>query len=306
MSGRCGVLVTGATGNVGRQVVSQLLAARAGGVRALTRDPDTARLPRDVDVRRGDLADSDALTAALDGVDTVFLMWPFHSAEPAAAVVDTLRRHARRVVFLSSGAVRDGVAPQRQPHPVGRSHAAVEQRIERSGLRWTRLRPSTFAANTLWWAGQVRGGDVVEGAYGGVPMALLHEADIAAVAVRALTGDGHAGQTYVLTGPEILTQVEQVHIIGEVLGRPLRWRELPRQAAKARLLADDDFPDSFADTLLDGYAGMLTAPPPVLTSTVEAVTGTPARTYRDWVADHAADFRCAEPVPAARYGSRGR
>ncbi|ADI07533.1 NADPH:quinone reductase and related Zn-dependent oxidoreductase-like protein [Streptomyces bingchenggensis BCW-1] len=121
-------------------------------------------------------------------------------------------------------------------------------------------------------------------------MALLHEADIAAVAVRALTEDGHGHTAYALTGPEILTQAEQVRTIGEVLGRPLRWQELSREEARQRLLADDSFPDSFADPLLDGYAAMLDAPPPATTSTVEAVTGTPARTYRAWVSDHAADF----------------
>ncbi|MFF4696207.1 NAD(P)H-binding protein [Streptomyces chattanoogensis] len=291
MHARSRILVTGATGNVGRQVVSQLLAARAGEVRALTRAPGQARLPQNAEICQGDLADSGALEAALKEVDAVFLMWPFHSAEPAAAVVDAIKRHARRVVFLSSGAVQDDVAPERQPHPVGRSHAAVEQCIEQSGLEWTRLRPSTFAANTRWWAGQIRAGDVVAGAYGAVPMALLHEADIAGVAVRALTEDGHDRKTYVLTGPEVLTQVEQVHTIGEVLGRPIRWQELSREAARARLLADDGFPDSFVDVLLDGYADMMAAPRPAITATIEAVTGRQARTYRDWVADHATDFR---------------
>ncbi|MEU1665934.1 NAD(P)H-binding protein [Streptomyces sparsogenes] len=284
------ILVTGATGNVGRQVVSQLLAAHPGRVRALTRDPATAALPDGVDVYQGDLADPAALETALKGADAVFLMWPFHDAGPAPAVVDALTWHSGRVVFLSSGAVQEGVAPERQPHPVGRSHARVEQLIERSGLVWTHLRPSTFAANTLWWADQIRAGDVVSGAYGAVPMALLHEADIAAVAVRALTEDGHHRAAYALTGPEVLTQAEQVRVIGEVLGRPLRWRELSREEARQRLLADDGFPDSFVEPLLDGYAAMLDAPPPAVTSTVESVTGAPARTYRSWVADHAADF----------------
>ncbi|MFK4270484.1 NAD(P)H-binding protein [Streptomyces milbemycinicus] len=284
------ILVTGASGNVGRQVVSQLMAGHTGEVCALTRDPRAAALPGGVDVHQGDLADPAALEAALKGADAVFLMWPFHSADPAPAVMDAIKWHTGRVVFLSSGAVQAGVAPERQAHPVGRSHARVEQLIERSGLVWTHLRPSTFAANTLWWADQIRAGDVVRGAYGAVPMALLHEADIAAVAVRALTEDGHGHAAYALSGPEVLTQAEQVRTIGEVLGRPLRWQELSREEARQRLLADDSFPDSFVDPLLDGYAAMLDAPPPAITSTVEAVTGAPARTYRTWVSGHAADF----------------
>ncbi|MEU9124891.1 NAD(P)H-binding protein [Streptomyces sp. NPDC048506] len=284
------ILVTGATGNVGRQVVSHLMAVHGGAVRALTRNPATAGLPDGVDVRQGDLADSGALETAAQGADAVFLMWPFHDDAPAATVVNALKRCVGQVVFLSSGAVLDGIVPERQPHPVGRSHAAVERLIERSGLRWTHLRPSTFAANTVWWADQIRVGDVVQGAYGAVPMALLHEADIAAVAVRALTESGHDRAVHVLTGPEVLTQAEQVRTIGEVLGRPVRWQELSREAARQRLLADPEFPDTFVDPLLDGYAAMLAAPPTATTDTVESVTGRPARTFRTWVGDHAADF----------------
>ncbi|GEC10011.1 nucleotide-diphosphate-sugar epimerase [Streptomyces spinoverrucosus] len=285
------ILVTGATGNVGRQVVSQLIAEHTCRVRALTRNPAAAGLPGDVDVCQGDLADPATLETALEGADAVFLMWPFHNTGPASAVVEAIKRHAHRVVFLSSGAVQAGFAPDQQPHPVGRSHAHVEQLIEQSGLTWSYLRPSTFAANTLWWADQIRAGDMVRAAYGAAPMALLHEADIAAVAVRALTEGGHERAVHDLTGPEVLTQAEQVRTIGEVLGRPIRWQELPREEARRLLLADDDFPDSFVDPLLDGYAGMLNAPRPTITSTVETVTGTPARTYREWVSDHAADFR---------------
>lgn len=285
------VLVTGATGNVGRQVVAQLLATGVG-VRALTRHPDSAGLSHGgVDVRAGDLADPHGLEEALKGADRAFLMWPFHTADAAPGVVEALRHHVDRVVFLSSGAVQDGLTPEQQRHPVGRSHAAVERLIERSGLGWTHLRPSTFASNTLWWADQIRAGDVVRGAFGAVPMALLHEADIAAVAVRALTEDGHDKAAYALTGPEVLTQVDQVRILGEAIGRPLRWEELTREAARQQLLADDTFPDSFVDTLLDGYAEMLDAPRPVTTTTVEDVVGRPARTLHQWAVEHAADFR---------------
>ncbi|MEU5011097.1 NAD(P)H-binding protein [Streptomyces sp. NPDC021749] len=285
------VLVTGATGNVGRQVVRQLVPTGVR-VRALTRNPDSVGLSDGgVEVWAGDLSDPGGLEEALRGVDQVFLMWPFHTADPAPALVDALRRHVDRVVLLSSGAVQDGLAPERQPHPVGRSHAALEHVIEGSGLGWTHLRPSTFASNTLWWAGQIRAGDVVRGAFGAAPMALLHEADIAAVAVRALTEDGHDKATYTLTGPEVLTQVDQVRVIGEAIGRPLRWEELSWEGAREQLLADDSFPDVFVDTLLDGYAEMLDAPCPVTTTTVEDVTGRPARTLHQWAVDHVADFR---------------
>jgi uncharacterized protein YbjT (DUF2867 family) len=271
-------LVTGATGNVGRQVVAQLL---PGDVRALTRHPATANLPAEVDVRQGGIED---IETALDGVDAAFLMWPFHSGDPAAAVVDAITRHARRVVFLSSGAVAD------PGNTVGIWHSAVERAIKSSGLEWTIIWPSAFAANTQWWADQIRTGDAVHGVHGSIAAPLLHEADMAAVAVRALTDPGHDHQTYMLTGPEVLSQVDQVRIIGEVLDRPLRWVEETPDEARARLLADDDFPDSFVEPLLDGYREMVAKPPIPVTSTVTDVTGRPARAFRQWVADHRADF----------------
>ncbi|MBB5075630.1 NAD(P)H-binding protein [Nonomuraea endophytica] len=284
------ILVTGAGGNVGGQVLAQL-ARRGTAVRAMTRSPLTVKLPEGAEAMRGDLADPASLEACVDGVEAVFLMWPFHNAGPMAGILEVIKRHAcRRVVLLSSGAVQDGPAPERNTSPVGRSHAEVERLLAESGLPWTVLRPSTFAANALWWAGQIRAGDTVAGPYGAVAMAMLHEADIAAVAVHALTEDGHERACYRLTGPQVLTQAGQVHIIGQALGRPLRWQESSREEARQRLLADDSFPDSFVDVLLDGYAAMLNAPAPTLTSTVETVTGTPARTFHQWVLDHAEAF----------------
>jgi uncharacterized protein YbjT (DUF2867 family) len=270
-------LVTGATGNVGRQVVAQLLPR---DVRALTRNPSTAGLPPGVEIRSGGVMD---IKSALDDVDAVFLMWPLHNAEPS--VVDAIKRHARRVVFLSSGAVHD------PDNPIGRLHREMERAIEDSGLEWTHLRPSTFAANALWWADQIRAGDEVRGFCGDIAMALLHEADMAAVAVRALTEDGHQGKAYDLFGPGFHTQAEQVRIIGEVLGRPLRWIEETPAEAGTRLRADPNFPDDFVNPLLDGYTKMRTAPLPTLTNTVKEVTGRPARTFRTWVMDHTADFQ---------------
>ncbi|MFC5826962.1 SDR family oxidoreductase [Nonomuraea insulae] len=275
------ILVTGATGNVGRQVVHQLTEV-GHPVRALTRNPATAGLPEAAQVVKGDL---ESIGQCLEGVESVFLIWPFHTADAAPAVVAAIARHARRVVLLSSGAVRD------QPDSaVGLSHNEVEQWVEQSGLSWTMLWPSTFAANALWWADRIRAGNVVHGAFGAVPMAMLHERDLAAVAVRALTSDGHDGMRYTLTGPQVLTQVEQVRILGEAIGRPLRWQELSREAERRRLLADDTFPDSFVDPLLDGYAHMLDSPPPVVTTTVSDITGHPARTFAQWATDHAAAF----------------
>jgi uncharacterized protein YbjT (DUF2867 family) len=275
------ILVTGATGTVGRQTVSQLLGAGAA-VRALTHHPDAAHLPGDVDVVGGDLSDPDTLAPALEGVEAVFLVWPFTTAEGAPAVLDAVEREARRLVYLSS-------AGGQRPDPVGLFHADMERLIEESTPEWTFLRPSGFATNTLMWAGQIRGDGVVRWPYGAAARSLIHEADIAAVAVRALTGEGHGGAKYVLTGPELLTQAEQVHTIGDVIGRPARWEDVPPDAVRDGLAAAFGDP-SFADHALDTWARFVQEPE-LVTSTVERITGTPARTFRDWAADHADDFR---------------
>jgi uncharacterized protein YbjT (DUF2867 family) len=280
------ILVTGSTGNVGRHVVSQLLDEGAA-VRALARNPDSADLPEGVEVVRGDLSVPDSLEAGLDGVEAVFLVWPFGTAEAAPAVLDAVTKHARRIVYLSSMGIRDDL--EQQADPINGFHADLEHVIERSGLEWTFLRPSGFATNTLGWARQIRAGGVVHGPFGALSRPLIHERDIAAVAVRALTGDGHGGKKHLLTGPQAMTQIEQAHTIGEAIGRPVRYEEISPEAARKQMLTDG-WPPSFANGALKGWATMLTEPEPVL-STVEELTRAPAHTFREWATDHADDFR---------------
>ncbi|MFG1703592.1 alcohol dehydrogenase catalytic domain-containing protein [Nonomuraea sp. M3C6] len=257
------VLVTGATGTVGSQVVAQA----GGAVTAWARGP------------AGDLRDPASLP--LDGVESVFLVWPFATAEGARVVIDAIARRARRVVYLSSAAVRD-------------HEREVERLIEESGLEWTFLRPHAFAANTLRWARQVRAG-VVRGPYGLAALPLVHERDIAAVAVRALLDDGHHGAVYELTGPESITQADQVRIISEITKFPARWQEAPPDHARAELLARG-WPPEAVDGVLRAQKDLVTHPAPV-TRAIEEVTGTAPRTFREWVAEHAAGFR-ALPAPA--------
>jgi uncharacterized protein YbjT (DUF2867 family) len=283
--GRHTILVTGATGNVGRHLVTELLRTGAT-VRALARNPASADLPGGVDVRRGDLSDPRTLDTCLTGVDAMFLLWPGLAADLAPAVLDVIGKHARRVVFLSSLGIRDDLA--RQLDPINALHADVEHAIEQSGLHWTFLRPGGFAANTLWWAPQIRADGVVRWAYGACARASIHERDIAAVAARVLTDEGHAGAKYLLTGPETLTQIEQVRIIGDVLGRPLRFEEISPETMRSQFLTR--WPPALVDGALTYWARLVTEPEAVSRS-VEDVTGAPARPFRDWVIDHADDFR---------------
>ncbi|RCV52916.1 NAD(P)H-binding protein [Marinitenerispora sediminis] len=281
------VLVTGATGNVGRQVVTQL---RAEGVpvRALTRDPAAARLPDGVTVLRGDLSDPDSLAGALDGVRAVFLVWPFLTAEAAPPLLERIAAHTSRLVYLSSAGVQDDA--EVQADPINAFHADLERLVRATGLEWTFLRAGGFATNTLQWAEQIRATGVVRAPFGAASRALVHEADIAAVAVRALLDDGHAGAVHVLTGPEPLTQVEQVRLIGTALERPTRFEEQPPHEARADMLATG-WPADVVDGILGAHAEMTTGAADLVTDTVQAVTGRPARTFAEWARDHAADFR---------------
>jgi len=278
------ILVTGATGTVGRQVVSQLLATDAR-VRAMTRHPEAAGLPPEVETVRGDLTDPASLDGCLEGMDSVFLVW---TAPPGAvpAAVDRIAARARRLVLLTSPHKTPHPLFQ-QPNPLKEMFAEIERSIEASGLRWTFLRPGMFAANALgWWAPGIRAGDVVRWPHADAPTAPIHERDIAAVAVRALLEDGHDGAEYVLTGPESLTQREQLETIGEVIGRPLRLEELSPEEARREL----PFPAPAINMLLNAWAAAV-GQPALVTSTVEEITGRPARTFREWVTDHAEAFR---------------
>jgi uncharacterized protein YbjT (DUF2867 family) len=280
------ILVIGATGNVGRQVVSQLLGAGVH-VRAMTRHPDAAGLPSQVEVIRGDLTLPDTLDACLKGIDAVFLVW----TAPATAVVpalDRIAKHARRIVLLS--------APLKTPHPLFQQpnpqrvmFSQIEHLIETSGLEWTFLRSGMFAANALgWWAPQIRAGDVVRWPYADLPTAPIHERDIAAVAVRVLCEIGHAGAEYALTGPESLSHAEQVSTIGRAIGRALRFEEVsPEEWRRERLPI---WPAPVLDMLLNAWAAGA-GRPAFQTSAVAELTGAPAHTFFDWATDHAREFR---------------
>lgn len=276
------ILVTGATGNIGRHVVTEL---SAGGVpvRAMTRHPIPAALPPGVEVVGGDFTQPGSLDDALDGVAAVFLLWPFLTADEAPPVVDAIAKHTRRVVYVSAMSVRDDRPPQENG-----VWGQVEHLLERSDLEWTMLRAGGLAVNTLLWASQIRATGVVRWPYGQAARSLIHERDVAAVAARALTEEGHAGMRHVLTGPEAVTQADQVRLIGEAIGQPVRWEELPRDAAREQLLAALGDP-AFTDGALDYWASLVDRPEQV-TDDVQRVTGVPARTFRQWAADHADNF----------------
>ena len=283
------VLVTGATGRVGRLVVDELLRAEVP-VRAFTRRPDRAALPAEVEVVVGDFTAPASLDAALQGVGAVFLVWTA-PLDTAAAVIGRFAAHTseqrRRVVYLS--------APHQTPHPFFQQpnplralHAEVERLLAAAALDAVIIRPGMFASNALhWWAPQIRRGDAVRWPYGAAETAPVDERDIAAVATRALLDGRHTGGDYVLTGPESLSQAAQVRAIGDAIGRPLRFDELSPDEFRRETAGT--WPGSIAEMLLAAWEATL-GRPAFVTSAVQEIVGSPPRTFYQWAADNAAAF----------------
>ncbi|MGW3963776.1 NAD(P)H-binding protein [Amycolatopsis sp. NPDC005003] len=272
-------LVTGATGNVGAEVVSALAGAGAG-VRALVRRPDVT-LPPGAEAAVGDLNAPGSLTDALKGVEAVFLL-PGYEDMPGMLA---LARDAgvRRIVLLSGGSA----ALADMGNAVSRYLALSERAVRESGLDWTFLRPRAFMSNALRWLPQLRAGDTVRVQFPDVPVACIDPADIAAVAALALAG-GHEGLVHELTGPVAMRPVEQVSALGSVLGRDLRFVGLSNDETRAELEAamPREYVEAFWSFYVDGTLDEATVYP-----TVPEVTGRPARTFTEWAEAHADAFR---------------
>jgi uncharacterized protein YbjT (DUF2867 family) len=280
------VLVTGATGRVGRVVIDQLLDAGAP-VRALThRSEAAATLPTQVEIFTGDLTVPESLDPALNGAETVFLVWTV-PPQTAAAVVERLAAHVRRVVFLSSPHQTPHPFFQ-QPNPMAVLHADIERFIAATGLESTIIRPGMLASNSLaWWAPAIRAGEVVRWPYGAAETAPVDDRDVAAVAARTLYQDGYAGGDYVLTGPESLTQATQVDLIGDALGHQIVFEEMTPD--EFRSLSEGTVPSPVVDMLLVAWNAAVGRPAYVSTAVAD-ILGTAPRRFRQWAADHATAF----------------
>ncbi|WEO98037.1 NAD(P)H-binding protein [Streptomyces sp. FXJ1.172] len=271
------IVVTGATGNVGRALVDRLLAA-GRPVRALTRDPQRAVLPEGAEVVRFQPDDPAAL---FDGASALYL----YAQATTPALLEAARTHGvRHVVLLSSSIIQEGAD---ETHPIHVMHATAERQIRDSGLAWTFLRPGAFATNALAWAPQIRAGNTVRGIYPDGLSAPIHEDDIAAVAERALLDAGHEGAVHRLTGPAATSNAEQVAAIGAAVGRELAFVEGdPREVAPELF---PDLPPQMLQRLLQTFADTVGVPPEI-TDTVGKLTGAPARTFAEWARDHVGDF----------------
>jgi uncharacterized protein YbjT (DUF2867 family) len=271
-------LVTGGTGNVGADVVRQLLEA-GEKVRVLSRNPGGGPFPDQVEVVAGDLTRPETLPAALSGVDRAFLFPVFNAV---GGFLEAARQAGlRHVVLLSSSAVTNS-----PPGWIGEQHLQLERAVIASGLPWTFVRPGAFMTNDLVWKDQISNGGVVRAAYGNAATAPVDPRDIAAVVVRALL-DQRAGEAYQLTGPQSLTQIDRVRIIGETIGRPLRFEGQSPEQFREQLLRH--YPAPVVDQLLNALAALDGKTAQVL-PTVEEVTGRPPFSYAQWIAHRAAEF----------------
>ncbi|MBX8688621.1 MULTISPECIES: NmrA family NAD(P)-binding protein [Mycobacteriaceae] len=270
------ILVTGATGNVGRPLVTELVHAGAR-VRAVTRNPESAGLPPDAELVR-------SAADGMAGASAVFLNSRALGRELAATVDLARAAGVRRLVALS--AINADDDDSRQPSRVrGDRNREVEQLAAASGLEWISLRPTVFASNFAgMWAAQIRAGEVVNGPYASASTAVIADADVSAVAAAALLTDDLVGQRIPLTGPQALTNTELVDTIGRVLRRPLRYREVPTDVVRQRFV-DLGFPAAFADA----YMGLLADTvdrPALVTHEVDKILGRPATAFADWVGRH--------------------
>jgi uncharacterized protein YbjT (DUF2867 family) len=272
------VLVTGGTGQLGRQVVDALLDA-GHQVRAIVREPEPG-LPAGVDLFHGDLADPNALAQAGTGTDAVFLLAGYTDEREA------LRRLAAagtgQVILLSSGCVEGG----NLDNSMVRSNAAAEIAVRDSDLSWTVLRPSGFMSNTLQWVDQLKQGDTVREPFPDVAVAMIDPTNIAAV-VPAVLGPGHHGHSYRLTGPEPLRPADRVRLLGDVLGRNLRYRPESDDDAHSRM--SETMPPQLVDAFFRFYRDGEYDDSHV-TPIAADLLGRPPADFTAWAARHHTDF----------------
>jgi uncharacterized protein YbjT (DUF2867 family) len=275
------ILVAGATGNVGSELV-RVLAEAGEPVRALSRRPSAATLPAGATAVGGDLNDPDSLADALHGTRGMFVLSGYRD------MPGLLRRAGdagvRQVVLLSgsSAGARD------LDNAISRYMVASEEAVRESSLAWTILRPVSFMSNTLQWADQVRSGNVVRAPFADVPVAAIDPYDIAAVAGEALLSGGHDARVYALTGPQSLRPADRVQVLGSVLGRELRF--IGQTDAEARAEMSAAMPGQYVDAFFRFFADGMLDESTVL-PTVAEVTGRTPGTFRQWAAAHAAAFR---------------
>ena len=274
------ILITGATGHIGSEVVAALLPAQTGQIRVLTRNPD-AVFPDGTQKVVADLADSD-LAPVLDGVHAVFLLTEGLNiaAHDRRLVAAARLGSVERIVKLSVRSVgHDGT------DPITTLHRAGEEAIRDSGLGWTFLRPTGLMSNALNWAPMIATDQVVHAPFAAGRAAVVDPADIAAVAAASLTQDGHNHRVYELTGPEPLSNTDQVAILSQVLGRDLRYIETDPADTLAQMVSYG-MPEELAHAVIEMFRSTLKPYNSEPTGDITEVTSRPARSFTEWAQAH--------------------
>lgn len=280
------IVITGATGTIGSEVV-RLLAERDVKVRAVSRNPEQARVPAGVDAVRGDYADTDSMAAAFSGAEAAFLvglLGPDYVELDRALVAAARTAGVRRLVKLSAIGTGDPELGR-----VGTWHMPGEQAVRESGVGWTILRPSSFASNTRSWSAPIQAGQPVPNMTGAGAQGVVDPRDVAAVAAEALLSDDHSEQVYTLTGPAALTTHDQAAVLAAALDRPIDVTDIPLDVARGFML-ESGMSEEYADGALAGQAFVRDGGNAIVTGDVEQVLGRAPRTYADWVRDHRTEF----------------
>jgi uncharacterized protein YbjT (DUF2867 family) len=282
------ILVTGATGNVGSSLISELT-GRGMPARAFVRDPDRAAavLGPDVELAVGDFADPASIRAALDGVEVVFLACgnlPPQLHYETNVIDAAARAGVRRLVKLSAL----GAAPG-SPVAFWDWHARIERHLEASGVPAVVLRPRYYMTNLLGFVETIRSAGAVFAPADGVKVPMIDPRDVAASAAAVLTGDGHEGRTYELTGPEVVTFSDVAAQVSELRGRPVQFVPVPDADALEGLL-QAGLPDWLATNIVAVFAMLRREGSAQVTDATHALAGRQPRHLGEFLADHAALF----------------
>ena len=280
------ILILGATGTVGSALVREL-ASKDAAFRVLLRSLGRMPFPPKTQIVTGDLADAASLPAAFHGVERVFLLTPpVETMVPLQRAALDAARHAgvRQIVKLSIV----GVRPDASTH-LGRWHAETDALV-REFPSWTILCPHSFMQNTLAFAPAVRAENCFYAPTGGAAFPLVDARDVAAVAAECLTTDDHAGETYVLTGPEAVDYDRVAHEIGDAIGRKVRFVDVPAEAGKQGMRAAG-YPEWLAEDLVTMMQDWGSGADCDLSHAVRSVAGLVPRSYRTFAQEHADAWR---------------
>jgi uncharacterized protein YbjT (DUF2867 family) len=278
-------LITGATGSIGSLVVKRMLQQDIRP-RILVRDIDKAKRLYDdcVDITVGDLANGGSLAAALEGVEAMFLVnsGPDLAARDGSAARAAFNAGVQRIVKLSTIDVEQGVG-------TGVWHAQGEAAIRATGIGFTFVRPTGFMNNALFWAPSIKAGGVVRSATGEGKSALIHPGDIADAVAAALITSDYNQESLSITGPTALSYAEMIAIIGQAIGRPLRFEPTTEEEARTQMIANDDQPES-VDYHLSIFRAIREGRMGIVTDTIRRVLGRPPLTFKHWVEENVRQF----------------